>query len=83
MSEMPSYEELLPRGRGPATMWLAIVESLEPGEVRVVDVPAGAPELHIRQSLLRAGRQHDISIVTRKRDGVLYVVRLKDEDVPE
>jgi len=77
MTDTPSYEEMMDhhrRGGGVTQVWL---NALTPGEVRAA--PKKASQTNLRSVAKRLG----VPIRTRTRDGVIYVVRLRDEDVPK
>ena len=84
MAEIPSYEELRDsdnRGRGPGN-WVLLVTQMEPGEVQAVD-PGETAIKSAQVSVVAAARRHGIRVFTRIMGGVLYVVRLRDEDIPD
>lgn len=80
---VPSYENLIAAGggAGPAR-WKEQVAALKPGDVDVVET-GDRVEAHVRSSLTHAAAVIGVKVVTRKRGGVLYVVRLRVEDVPK
>lgn len=78
----PSYEDLVRGNRG-AQNYKRHLEGLKVGEVREVEIPHGVKVQSVQTSLKTSALRERINIITRTRDGKLYVVRLRDEDVPD
>ncbi|HEX9704810.1 MAG TPA: hypothetical protein VGA20_06155 [Gemmatimonadales bacterium] len=78
---MPTYAEILdPRPR--RRYYPELLEAMRPGEVRAVHPPRAGTRPHsVASSLHGAARSAGISIRTLTRDGVVYVARLRSEDI--
>jgi len=83
MTDTPSYEELRDKQyRGRPQIWATLVLALEPGEVQPVE-RHGRNESTAQRGIKQAATAAGLRVITRTVDGVLYVVRLRDEDVPK
>lgn len=82
--DTPSYEDLLKRPGGinrGSGKWQRQLKDLEPGEV-LAPVLGETTSAYAQRAVLLAAKALGIKVVTRIRDDVLYVIRLRDEDIP-
>ena len=74
----PSYEALaLPRNSG---QFAHLIQDLEPGDVREIEFSDEKDEQRKRNGIRSIGKTRELPLVTRKHDGKLFVVHLKQEE---
>jgi len=75
----PTYEDLK-SGRGRAGLWKEQLITMQPGEVKELQIPEGTDFATAASAAGNAGVRLGLPIKMRRRDGVLYAVYLKPED---